>query len=223
MRRRIKSKHVIAAVLAVCFILAVGCETTGQSAGLGAVLGGTAGAIIGNQSGHAWQGALIGAAVGGLAGYAVKKLKDRQTKNAQQTAQENSYTPDQGLKLAYKGGSVSPGTVKPGDKVVAKVEYAAMGTGANGVEVKEKRVLSQGDKTLGTMSDDKVRRTDGTWESSVEFQVPQNAAAGQYTVAQNVSTSNQSIEKAIAFDVKQASAMNSPDDQPRFVVSMVAK
>ena len=220
MYRRINSLHVIAALLAMC-ILVAGCETTGQSAGLGAVLGGTTGAIIGNQSHHAWQGALIGAAVGGLAGYAVKKLQDRQTKNAQQTAQENNYTPSQGLKLNYKGGSVSPGTVKPGDKVVASVEYAALGTGSNGIDVEEQRILSQGDKTLGTMSKDKVHRTDGTWESSVEFQVPKNATPGQYTVAQNVSTTGQSIEKAVTFDVKQANAMNSPDGQPRFIVSMV--
>lgn len=41
-----------------------------QGTGIGALLGAGAGAIIGNQSGRAGEGALIGAALGGLGGFA---------------------------------------------------------------------------------------------------------------------------------------------------------
>ena len=64
-----KNKQVILGGLLACLALA-GCATTPvqQGAlGLGAV-GAGAGAIIGNQTGHAGQGALIGAGVGALTG-----------------------------------------------------------------------------------------------------------------------------------------------------------
>ncbi len=48
-----------------------GTRTRTEGTLTGAVLGGVAGAIIGNQSNRAWQGAAIGAAAGGLAGLAV--------------------------------------------------------------------------------------------------------------------------------------------------------
>ena len=59
-------------LLLVVAVAALGCETYGESAGLGALIGSGAGAIIGNQSGHAGQGALIGAVVGGAAGLIIK-------------------------------------------------------------------------------------------------------------------------------------------------------
>lgn len=46
-------------------------RTRAEGAGAGALLGAGLGAIIGNQSGRAWEGAAIGAAVGGLGGLAV--------------------------------------------------------------------------------------------------------------------------------------------------------
>lgn len=46
-------------------------RTRAEGAGAGALLGGGIGAIIGHQSGHAWEGALIGAAAGSLGGLAV--------------------------------------------------------------------------------------------------------------------------------------------------------
>jgi uncharacterized protein YcfJ len=60
------------------FILAaaLGCSTTQQGAGVGAVVGGVGGAIIGHQSGHTGTGAVIGAAAGGLTGALVGEQLD---------------------------------------------------------------------------------------------------------------------------------------------------
>ncbi len=67
-------------------ILLTSCSTLGQSVGLGASLGGTAGALIGNASGQGnqrdkstLQGAAIGAGLGALigwAGFAGKQKKE---------------------------------------------------------------------------------------------------------------------------------------------------
>jgi uncharacterized protein YcfJ len=51
---------------------------TQRGAVTGGLLGAGAGAIIGNQSGHAGQGALIGGASGALIGGAYGKSKDQQ-------------------------------------------------------------------------------------------------------------------------------------------------
>lgn len=58
-----------------------GCTTTqGQDgAVLGGLLGATAGAIIGNQSGDAGEGALIGAGLGAIAGGAIGESSANKT------------------------------------------------------------------------------------------------------------------------------------------------
>ena len=64
-------------------VLFTGCTTTqGQDgAVLGGILGGTAGAIIGHQSGDAGEGALIGAGLGAVTGAIIGESQAR-----------NSYT-----------------------------------------------------------------------------------------------------------------------------------
>ncbi len=194
--------------IVVCMIafalIAVGCETTGQSTGLGAALGGTAGAIIGHQSGHGWEGAAIGAAVGALAGYGVGKVKARRMRTAQETAAENNYKAEQGFQMVPKGATIEPSTAKPGETVVATLDYAVLGTGESGVEVEETRVLSQGDKEIGKLSQEKLNRTDGTWRSTVEFKMPNNANNGVYKIAQRASAKDQNIGQTVAFDFKTA-------------------
>ena len=50
-------------------LLLSGCATdTGRRVGTGTVIGGTTGAIIGNQSGRSYEGAAIGAGVGAIGG-----------------------------------------------------------------------------------------------------------------------------------------------------------
>ena len=55
---------------------AYGPNTT-RDAATGAVIGGLAGGIIGNQSNHAGEGILLGAALGGLSGAAIGNQKDQ--------------------------------------------------------------------------------------------------------------------------------------------------
>lgn len=65
-----KSPILIPAIVLVAIVLP-GCATThtGQDgAVIGGLLGATAGAIIGNQSGDAGEGALIGAGIGAITG-----------------------------------------------------------------------------------------------------------------------------------------------------------
>jgi hypothetical protein len=58
-------------ILTILFatLLLSGCATdTGKRVATGTVVGGTTGAIIGNQSGRSYEGAAIGAGVGAIGG-----------------------------------------------------------------------------------------------------------------------------------------------------------
>lgn len=210
-----------AVVLTVCAaLIAAGCETAGQSAGLGAVIGGGAGALIGHQSGHAVEGALIGAAIGGLAGWGIHKVRARQTRSAAETATAHNYEPSQGVKVAMtEGTSVAPNAVPAGGKVTATMEYAALGTGPNGIPVRERFLLNKDGEQVKELYDSTVTRTDGTWQSPIEFTLPEKAPVGTYVVAQSASAGGRIASKDVAFTVKQATAKG-PNGEPLYVVAM---
>lgn len=206
--KSLRSRKTLSAVLCIA-IIALGCETAGQSAGLGAVLGAGTGAVIGHQSGHTTEGALIGAAVGGLAGWGIHKIKARRTANAQQTAQQQNYNPASGFKLSMTDGTkVAPVNVKAGTNATAVMEYAALGTGPNGVPVRETFILKKDGKPVKELYDSTSTRTDGTWQSPVEFSLPSQAPTGQYIVAQTVSAQGQSAQRDVTFTVTTANARN---------------
>lgn len=206
----------------VCLGLALaGCETAGGSAGTGALVGGALGAIIGNQSGHAGEGALIGAALGGLAGWGIHAARNRQLKNAQQTYQDYNYKNDDGFKLDMRGASVSPGTVAPGQSVTTKYEYATMGTG-NGVDIEQRRVLKKNNEQLVELEREVISRTDGTWESEMEFGVPKNATPGTYVVSHGVKAGNSAYDRDITFDVKSANAKSETGEELMVVTMTVS-
>jgi len=96
---------VAVAVLLVAAIGVAGCTATQKGAGAGALLGGTAGAVIGHQSGKTTEGALIGAGVGaaagGLIGHQVGKVKFCPTCGAQYQ-EDVQFCPKDGTPLQYR-------------------------------------------------------------------------------------------------------------------------
>lgn len=193
-----KYRVTVVALLAIA-LAAPGCETAGGSAGTGAVAGGVIGGLIGNQQGHALEGAAIGAAVGGLAGWGIHKYRTRQAKTAEETYKDYQYEPDAGFKLDMKGGGVSPSVASPGDKVTATVQYATLGAPPGGVQVHEMRTLKKDGEALLVLHDETVTREDGTWENTLEFQIPNDAEPGTYTVAETVIAEGQRFDRE--FDV----------------------
>lgn len=207
-QNRMRSRKFVAMILTLALVV-LGCETTGQSAGLGAAVGAGAGAVIGHQSGHAMEGALIGAAIGGLAGWGIHKVRARQSANAQQTAQQQNYDPASGFSLALtEGTKVTPVNVKPGGTTTAVMEYAALGGGPNGVPVRETFLLKKDGKVVKELYDSSATRTDGTWQSPVEFTLPSEAPTGQYIVAQSVSAQGKTAQRDVTFTVTTATTRN---------------
>ncbi|MFP4501894.1 MAG: YMGG-like glycine zipper-containing protein [Candidatus Hydrogenedentota bacterium] len=189
---------ILVLVLAVTF---VGCETYGQSAGLGAALGAGTGAVIGHQSGHAGEGAAIGAALGGLTGLVVHDVKARRARSAKETAADYEYAPDQGEKLQLEDVRVSPKSTRPGTMVSAEVQYALLGTGG-GVQVRERRNLLKQGQLLRELSSETFTRADGTWVSSQDFRLPNDLDPGAYTVQVRVETAQSAISGMTNFTVE---------------------
>ncbi len=77
-------KIILLPVVTIAALLFSSCAapTNAQhKAGLGAAIGGAAGAIIGHQSGNTGKGAVTGAALGGVIGHGVGSSQDK--RNAQ--------------------------------------------------------------------------------------------------------------------------------------------
>jgi osmotically inducible lipoprotein OsmB len=77
---RRNSMRIACLLLIIAFVVALtGCTMEEESALAGGAIGAGAGAIIGNQSDHAAEGALIGATAGLLGGYLFGKHKAKKT------------------------------------------------------------------------------------------------------------------------------------------------
>lgn len=179
-------------IVSMSLIPMVGCQTYGEAAGLGTVLGATGGAIIGHQSGRTLEGAIIGGVLGGLAGLVAHDIKVRQTRTAEQTAQEYNYQPGQGQRLIFERAEVLPSYVSPGNTIETTIQYSILGS-QSGVQVTEERILLKGSQEVARLSSSTMKRTDGTWVSSQEFRLPNNISPGEYTILINVTTAYSSV------------------------------
>ncbi|HDP33775.1 MAG TPA: hypothetical protein ENN29_01555 [Candidatus Hydrogenedentes bacterium] len=182
-------------------LVASGCQTYGEAAGLGAGAGALAGGIIGHQSGRTVEGAIIGGLVGGVAGLIAHDIKARRmrTKAETEAAYEN-YTPAQGEMLTLERSEVLPATVRPGEMAEASIQYALLGTGG-GVQVSEQRSLMRGDRMIADVSTHSFTRDDGTWVSTQPVRLPGNLEPGQYTIVTTVRTARSAISSQAQFTV----------------------
>lgn len=202
---RMGTAWISAAVLVAA--LATGCNTTGESAGLGALIGAGAGAVIGGIAGEG-EGALIGAAVGagvGAAGGAiaheVRTSRAERIQTPQQTAEEYRYTPSAGQSLVFEDASVTPAIARRGQFIEARMQYALLGA-AGGVPITERRVILKGDQLISEISAEEHTRNDGTWVSMQEFRVPDSWSRGDYTLEQTVQSSRLTVSGRARFRVE---------------------
>jgi len=198
---KMKTFAVAALALAVVVILAMGCQTVPRGAALGGALGAGTGAIIGAQSGHAGEGAAIGAVVGAATGAIASDIRARRTKSAQETAKAYDYEPAQGEVLKLESVSVLPSQVKRGDMIEASIQYALLGTGQDGVAVRESRTLMQGGQVVAEIGTKSFSRQDGTWVSVAQFKTLDNLELGEVSVQQVIETNQSRISGTAKFTV----------------------
>lgn len=212
---RIFYRGLIYAVTVSAIVVAfTGCETTGESAGLGALIGAGAGAIIGADSGEAGAGAIIGALVGAAGGaiaHDVRETRAEKRRTAAETYERYKYepidpvtttttTPSRGLSLVFEDATVVPPSMRRGGMVEGTMQYAVLGAGA-GKEVIETRIVKMGQEIVSQVSSKSFMRNDGTWVSRQEFRIPESWAPGEYTLEQVVQSEDTWISGTVKFYV----------------------
>jgi uncharacterized protein YcfJ len=186
------------AISAGLIVATVGCQTTGESAGLGALIGAGAGAVIGGIAGDG-KGAAIGAAVGAAAGAAggaiahdVRESRAERVVTAEQTAETYSYQPSAGQSMVFEDASVQPAVARRGEFVELRMQYALLGA-PEGITITERRIVLKNDKVISQISGEEHVRNDGTWVSTQEFRVPDSWGPGEYEIEQSVSSTRLTV------------------------------
>ena len=202
-----------AGALMFCVAL-MGCQTYGESAGLGAVLGATAGAIIGNQSGHSEGGAVVGAAIGAIGGAIVH---DVNVQREEEMEQHQAHRPDpvrhpepvlttrpsvpkMTHSLVLEESSVLPSRVRRGSMVEASIQYALTG-GRYGTRVTEVRELMRDGKVIERFFSKSEVRENGSWVSAQQFRVSEHLEPGEYTVVQTISSRDMTVSASSTLTV----------------------
>jgi len=204
-----KKMKVVAGICAASLIVVTGCASTGQSAGLGALLGAGAGAALGG-SGDRAEGAIIGALVGAAAGAIIHDVRKRSRQVADKDAtyeKHDEWEPAQGFQLKMEDATVSPSTAQPGDEVTARMRYAALGVPEEQVAVSEKYTMVTPDGKSVELKDGSEMRTEGTWESDVSFRVTDKTMPGSYKIYQSVAADEQRLESVENLSVTEETAL----------------
>jgi uncharacterized protein YcfJ len=196
-----KNVKVCIAAAMIAALAAAGCQTYGESAAAGAATGAAAGAIIGNQSNSQGEGAVIGAVLGGLGGLIAHDVKVNKAEDRSQTAKEYGYDSTQGEVLELEDVQVYPRMVESGNMLEATIQYALLGTPSDGVAVRETRRLKRGGETIADLSTKNFTRTDGTYVSTLPFELPRRLEPGEYTMVQIVQTPQSQIMGSVKFIV----------------------
>ncbi len=192
--RRDMVKQVSLSIVLFFFLSIIGgcASTVEQNPGavsggaIGAVSGAVLGAIIGNQVDRKEEGAILGAIFGGLAGATIGHYAYDVRRDRKQTVQRYSYNPATGNVVRIEDATVTPSTVRPGERVDLKTTYAILTPDPNAnvgvIEIREIR----NDGVLVGKPEVKVIRRNGTYTSTVPLFLPEDAKAGRYIVTTTI-------------------------------------
>ncbi|MGA7577225.1 MAG: glycine zipper family protein [Desulfobaccales bacterium] len=210
-------RRILALVMIIVFPLALaGCmnETgfyspsqsaaagTLGGAATGAALGSIIGAATGNPATGAWVGAATGALVGGVGGYLYAEHRNSEMLSSQAAAQNQNYNPSQGNLVKIDRVSVDPSVIAPGGQVNLQENYTILTPDNTPTSVTLVREIHFGGQMLGQPYQYKVSNNNGTFTDSVNYVLPKDAAAGQYTVTSRVITSYGSDQQDAYFTVQ---------------------
>jgi hypothetical protein len=195
-------KHVVrwtGRLTAVCLAAAlVGCQTYGESAALGGLIGAAAGTIIGHQSDSELEGAAIGAAVGAAVGAIAK---DQEVRREEQREAEYEARrplpepiippPDSGdaETLVLEDLTVLPSVVQRGNIVEVSIQYAVYNA-RDGVRLKETRALFKDGREIEVFASNLIYRSNGSWVSPQQFRIAHGLEPGLYEVVQTIESRN---------------------------------
>jgi hypothetical protein len=204
----------IASVVLLVVSLA-GCVTDsgyydpGRSAGAGA-LGGAAtgaaiGSIIGAASGHAGTGAWVGAAAGGVLGGVGGALyashRNSEMRSAEAAAQARGYQ-GQGYVVSVDNVTVSPGMARSGQQVMLGADYTILTPDNQPVSATLVREIRYQGNLVGSPYQTTVTNSNGGFNDTVSYSLPNNATPGVYTVVTRLMSNYGTSQREASFTVQ---------------------
>jgi hypothetical protein len=180
-----------------------------RSAGAGA-LGGAAtgaaiGSIIGAASGHAGTGAWVGAAAGGVLGGVGAALyashRNSEIRSGQAAAQANNYQ-GQGNVVNVDRASASPGMARPGQQVMLGVDYTILTPDNQPVSATLVREIRYQGNLVGSPYQTTVSNSNGSYNDTVTYSLPNNATPGAYTVVTRLNSNYGTSQRDASFTVQ---------------------
>jgi hypothetical protein len=116
-------------------------------------------------------------------------------------AREN-YCPTGGCIIRLDKVSVKPARARAGETLLLITSYTLLTPEKVAIPISITReILFQG-KSLGKTKSLESRRLNGTWDQEVNFALPANAAAGDYTLTTTINTGYGQDQKSAQFRVE---------------------
>jgi hypothetical protein len=184
----------------VCALL-MSCATTGtpggsrakKKAGVGAFLGGLAGAataiLQGKGDDEVLAAAAAGAVAGAVAGYAIGRAQDRRLAGRDDAVKRYAYDPRRGPLLTLEAVELSPTTIPPGSTAQIKMVYTVLSPGEyDTIPVAYASSLFQGGEQILDLGQQSTTVSDGggTIEVTMPFIVPPEAPGGTYELRADI-------------------------------------
>ncbi|WP_298438882.1 glycine zipper domain-containing protein [Geobacter sp.] len=203
-----RSVIALATLAAFTFTTLTGCVTVpeehkgaAKGAGYGAAAGAIAGAVLAGE-GSRTKGAVLGGLAGALIGGVIGNYTIDKKQTAEQTAARYNFQPSSGTMVRVENVSVTPTSVRPGDKVEIQTTYAlliptadAQTSVTESVELRHEGELVGNPETI-------VTHGGGTYTSTIPIVLPPDAKTGTYRVTATVKTESGRDTRETTFTVR---------------------
>lgn len=112
------------------------------------------------------------------------------------------YCPTGGCVLRLDAVEVHPSRARRGGTVLLTTTYTLLTPEQVAIPVTITREVAFGGRSLGQTKNIDASKLNGTWTQNVQFTLPGNAAAGEYTLTTKVSTGYGTAQKSVPFWVE---------------------
>jgi hypothetical protein len=188
---------------ALCVSMVSGCATMEENqqamgAAGGAAVGCIAGLLIGGHGADCAKGAVIGGALGWGA-VKVSQYQEKKVRSANEDRRVYGLTqPANDTVVKIRRGTVTPETVKPGQKLKLVTDYSLLlPKGVSSTQVAESWVITKDGKPLTEPEKQLVQRDAGGYAVGATIDIPASAAPGTYVIETKV-------EAGTSYDVDQS-------------------
>jgi hypothetical protein len=170
-------------------------------AATGAAIGSIIGAATGNAATGAWVGAAAGGVLGGVGGALYASHRNSEIRSSQAAAQAYNYQ-GQGNVISVDNVTASPGMARPGQQIMLGVDYTILTPDNAPVSANLVREIRYGGNLVGAPYQTTVSNSNGGYNDTVAYSLPNNATPGVYTVVTRLTSNYGTSERTASFSVQ---------------------